>query len=221
MKVWHKAGDYWRRGLRLGDTLPYIVPMTTITRLEDGWIALFPKDKHLLATGQDTALDVVITESWNDERTTQQEPDSEATPTTEPVPAVETSTTANHQPRREEPRQLDLFAQLQQENEVLQARIAELERRERERQGQECTERFRREEEPRRAQPRRPATVRRQQPPSATAAVSDASASDNSHTWLKTAGYLAAASVALLVIWQTGLIIPLGLIGLATSGILK
>lgn len=39
--------------------------------------------------------------------------------------------------------------------------------------------------------------------------------------WLRSAGYLAAASVALLVIWQTGLIIPLGLIGLATSGLLK
>lgn len=41
------------------------------------------------------------------------------------------------------------------------------------------------------------------------------------NAWLRSAGYLAAASVALLVIWQTGLIIPLGLIGLATSGLLK
>lgn len=42
-----------------------------------------------------------------------------------------------------------------------------------------------------------------------------------SHNLLKAAGYLAAASVALLVVWQTGLIIPLGLIGLATSGMIK
>ena len=49
MKVWAKAGDYWRRGLRLGDTLPDMVPMTKITRLDEGsWIALFPKDEHLL-----------------------------------------------------------------------------------------------------------------------------------------------------------------------------
>lgn len=41
------------------------------------------------------------------------------------------------------------------------------------------------------------------------------------HAWLRSVGYLAAASVALLVIWQTGLIIPLGLLGLATSGFLK
>lgn len=39
--------------------------------------------------------------------------------------------------------------------------------------------------------------------------------------WLRSAGYLAAAAVALLVIYETGLLIPLGLIGLATGGILK
>ena len=39
--------------------------------------------------------------------------------------------------------------------------------------------------------------------------------------WLRSAGYLAAATVALLVIYETGLLIPLGLIGLATSGLLK
>lgn len=56
MKVWHKAGDYWRRGLRLGDTLPDMVPMTKITRLDDGsWIALFPKDMHLLQSQQEPA----------------------------------------------------------------------------------------------------------------------------------------------------------------------
>ena len=49
MKVWHVAGDYWRRGLRLGDTLPERCPSCKINRLEDGsWIALFPKDLHLL-----------------------------------------------------------------------------------------------------------------------------------------------------------------------------
>ena len=52
MKVWAKAGDYWRRGMRQGDILPDLVPMTKITRLDDGaWIALFPKDAHLLEDG--------------------------------------------------------------------------------------------------------------------------------------------------------------------------
>ena len=42
-----------------------------------------------------------------------------------------------------------------------------------------------------------------------------------SKEWLRSAGYLAAATVALFVIYETGLLIPLGLIGLATGGILK
>lgn len=49
MEVWQKAGDYWARGLRIGDTLPQIVPPCRITRLpEGGWIALFPNEMHLL-----------------------------------------------------------------------------------------------------------------------------------------------------------------------------
>ena len=38
---------------------------------------------------------------------------------------------------------------------------------------------------------------------------------------LKAVGMVAAATVALFVIYETGLLIPLGLIGLATSGFLK
>lgn len=49
MKVWHTAGDYWRRGLRPGDVLPERCPSEKITRLPGGgWIALFPNDLHLL-----------------------------------------------------------------------------------------------------------------------------------------------------------------------------
>ena len=38
---------------------------------------------------------------------------------------------------------------------------------------------------------------------------------------MRGAGYLVAASVAIILVYQTGLIIPLGLIGLATSGLLR
>jgi DNA ligase (NAD+) len=38
---------------------------------------------------------------------------------------------------------------------------------------------------------------------------------------LRSAGYLAAASVAIILVYQTGLIIPLGLIGLGASGLLR
>ena len=56
MEVWHKAGDYWRRGFRYGDQLPALVPGCKITRLGNGeWIALFPKDLHLLTDEQPIA----------------------------------------------------------------------------------------------------------------------------------------------------------------------
>lgn len=55
MEVWQKAGDYWARGLRIGDTLPKIVPPCKITRLpEGGWIALFPNEMNLLESRPET-----------------------------------------------------------------------------------------------------------------------------------------------------------------------
>ena len=38
---------------------------------------------------------------------------------------------------------------------------------------------------------------------------------------MRSAGYLAAATLAIVIVWQTGLIIPLGLIGLGASGLLR
>ena len=39
--------------------------------------------------------------------------------------------------------------------------------------------------------------------------------------WLKSAVCLAAASVALAVVWQSGLIVPLGLVGLIAGGVMR
>ena len=44
---------------------------------------------------------------------------------------------------------------------------------------------------------------------------------NNKKTWLIVVGYIAGASVILFILWETGLLIPLALIGLATSGIFK
>lgn len=74
MEVWQKAGDYWARGLRIGDTLPKIVPPCRITRLEDGgWIALFPNEMHLLEsrpeTTEATEMALAFDEAQTDEST--------------------------------------------------------------------------------------------------------------------------------------------------------
>ena len=93
-----------------------------------------------------------------------------------------------------------------------------------------CAERFAREDIPQPTPAPRPRRQRKPRKPVAESArrnviaesrYNDTTKLISDNAWLRSAGYLAAASVALLVIWQTGLIIPLGLIGLATSGFLK
>ncbi len=71
--------------------------------------------------------------------------------------------------------------------------------------------------EPRQRRQRKP-RVERQEP------AINHQPSDISHqtsATMKAVGMVAAATVALLVIYETGLLIPLGLIGLASGGILK
>lgn len=178
MKVWLLAGDYWRRGLRITDTLPCLVPGCKITRLEDGgWIALFPKDKHLLTTTQPV------------------EPRTEAechTDITENTEMVVDEPQQEPQPEpKPEPRQLDLFA--------MQAR-------------------------PQRRR-RQPSAIRHQPSPASGSVGSIALEQSDDLQGLKNVGKALAIviglSAVLVVLWQTGLIIPLGLIGLGISGFLR
>jgi len=72
----------------------------------------------------------------------------------------------------------------------------------------------------RQRKPRNPRVEREQS--TASSQTPDHQPSDASRqNLLKTLGMAVAMTVALVVIWQTGLLIPLGLIGLATSGIIK
>ena len=74
---------------------------------------------------------------------------------------------------------------------------------------------------PREPRPRRQRKPRKPVVEHQPSAISHQPSKSNDHAWLRSAGYLAAASVVLFVIYETGLLIPLGLIGLATSGFLK
>ena len=203
MKVWHKAGDYWRRGLRIGDTLPDMVPMTKITRLDDGsWIALFPKDAHLLTNTN-------FTNYTNDESTEEVNTNDHELNTNdhelENVNTDGTDCTDNIEAARNqcEPQQLDLFAfqQLQQENERLRQQLSQ------------------QQAQPRTRRQRKPAAVR--QSNSVCPAIPLQEDNHDRQNLLKAIGMVAAATVALFVIYETGLLIPMGLIGLATGGILK
>jgi len=179
IEAWNKGAAFHTKGLRQGDTLPAILPMTPITRLDDGgWIALFPKDMHFLEDGHAESADSDCYTSPAESVSTQPEPQQETptmecaerlcreddplpAPATQPAPQPQPKPKAQRQPKRQpEQKQLDLFA----------------------------------EEKP---------------------------ASDSGRQILKAAGYMTAMTVALVVIWKTGLIIPIGLIGLATSGIIR
>ena len=201
MKVWLLAGDYWRRGLRINDTLPCLVPGCKITRLEDGgWIALFQKDEHLLTTTQPV------------EPRTEDECHTDITENTDTKVAEPQPEQPEPKP---EPRQLDLFA--------MQAR----------------PQRRRRSPKP---APSVVTTPRHQQGKATplpkqggagggsvcgVAAASPAVCIDQSDDLqgLKNVGKALAIviglSAVLVVLWQTGLIIPLGLIGLGISGFLR
>lgn len=78
----------------------------------------------------------------------------------------------------------------------------------------------------RQRKPRKPRTNNREtitnnrEPSAISHQPSDIDRHQSSST-LKAVGMVAAATVALVVIYETGLLIPLGLIGLATGGILK
>jgi hypothetical protein len=81
--------------------------------------------------------------------------------------------------------------------------------------------------QPRPRRQRKPRKPRVERQPSAishqTSAIDHqpSAISPQTSSTLKAVGMVAAATVALFVIYETGLLIPLGLIGLATGGILK
>lgn len=76
-----------------------------------------------------------------------------------------------------------------------------------------------REPRPRRQRKPRKPRVERQEP--ITVNPEPLTVNHQPSSTLKAVGMVAAATVALFVIYETGLLIPLGLIGLATGGILK
>lgn len=187
MKVWLMAGDYWRCGLRLGDVLPQLVPACKITRLNDGgWIALFPKDQHLLEEDIATLPKSVLTS-----QPTQDDGDQtcEADVFNQPTPTASVATEPKTKP-----------------TESTKARVARMREERRAKQQQKRKEQLRMEAEARLLRMESEARERREA---------------EQKKWVKAIGLTAALGLALFVIWETGLIIPLGLIGLASSGLLK
>ena len=204
MEVWSKAGDYWRRGFRTGDLLPAIVPGCKITRLDNGeWIALFPKDAHLMSDGR-----------------CQMEESEYSEPAKSEESVVENTSAVSHLPSYVEQ---DLFAQMQMQIDRLQHENQEL-------KNKQCnmiqTEATRRGQEPsviedghRCSSPRVSPTQRRRRAVVVEQVIDDEK--EGLPVWVKYLGGAVATIIALVVIFKTGLLIPTALVGLGLSGLLK
>ena len=277
IEAWNKGAEYHTNGLRQGDLLPAILPPCKITRTECGWIALFPKDTHLLsetATKADTrekeqSLEVAQGREISQIETNLEEGSQSENLTEEDLKDSEglPGETYSKRQERQDPVQLDLFAQMQQEIAQLRREQRSMEARLTQQQSaaddlQRQNEALRRHNEQLQAEreatrqqsqsaPHRPTLysptpqpasrqqstesaaprVRTRQRSQWQSAPTDHRRSPQTATvaqpkrehpaWAKGLACMVAASVALVVIYNTGLLIPLGLIGLATSGLIK
>ena len=211
MKVWLKAGEYWRMGLRPGDTLPCMAPMHRITRLDNGeWIALFPKDAHLLESEE---CRVKSEESAVIEETTDCTDDKEETTNctnyTNNEPEIEETTDGTDYTDLEPAPVYTDNAELEHlraENQRLQEQIAQIANQPRPR---------------RQRKPRKPRVESEPATVSEEPMTASCQASDAMKNVLMMTGGVMALSLVLFIILETGLLIPLGLIGLATGGLLR
>lgn len=204
MEVWAKAAEYWRHGLRPSDTLPAIAPATKITRLADGsWIALFPKDAHLLSerTEQTETTEAPTSES------------AEPMFTQAEVEAMIAQRIAECEAELQAEAELLALACQPSDTETTMPSVCPAVLPQEAGETQSTTHRRRRTT---RSAERTERTLSEE-----SAAEANSSLFTIHSSLLKPLGLAAAACLALFVIWNTGLLIPLGLIGLATGGILK
>jgi hypothetical protein len=160
MKVWHKAGDFWRAKYRLGDTLLCDQNGAALNPMELGLIAKAKAEPKIIQTSEAANVAPDLKHLCND-----------AANDAAPAAAGDTNTKTNittdqgnasreaRKPILEKPKQLELFEEEEEES--------------------------------------------------------------AGRKLMRSAGYLAAATLAIVIVWQTGLIIPLGLIGLGASGLLR
>jgi len=219
MKVWLKAGEYWRMGLRPGDTLPCMAPMHRITRLDNGeWIALFPKDMHLLESEESEECRVKSEEFSSEEGRVKREEyrvkseestvmgeNTDCTNCTDNEPVtidhspflLRNTTQASHRAERT----IDHEPFARPEETLANARTMSQPRPRRQRK------------------PRKPRVE--SEPMTVSQEPMTASYQDATRNILMMLGGVMALSLVLFIVLETGLLIPLGLIGLATGGLLK
>jgi len=252
IEAWNKAGEYHTKGLRQGDVLPAMTPSCKITRLEDGgWIALFPKDMHLLADsarGQVPDMEAVVKDDLTTETT-----DSTSTsihtnydPKTNPAAAGEnnlggavredSNPVLNEDSAKGQVPGIDDIEAMGNQATPARGQVPDMEAATDNnaaavpRNGAEPDVPARGLSPdiiaPKPKRQRRQKKAKAEQPKPQQLSLFDEELLEEQQEstekkLLRSAGYLAAAAAAIVLVWQTGLIIPLGLIGLGTAGMLK
>ena len=252
IEAWNKAGEYHTKGLRLGDVLPEQTPACKITRLEDGgWIALFPKDMHLLtdsadsARGQVPGMEAVVKDNLTTETT-----DSTSTSISNTnSQSKETNPAAAGENNRGGAVRENSTPVLESNDAAMPGDryLADMGADDIEAMGNQATAAMpgdspqagdlpryspqasnvcplASEAKPKR-QRRQKKAAEKPQPQQLSLFDEELMAEQQEESvekkLLRSVGYLAAAAAAIVFVWETGLIIPLGLIGLGTAGLLK
>ena len=195
MEVWHKAGDFWRAKYRLGDKLLCDQNGAPLSPAELGWIA---KAK---ASGN-TENEIFLYDSNHateggllpTENNLQANPE-DATPAAAGNTNTKTNITNDQGAASREARQ----PILDNNNEPKDTEAKSKPKR----------------------RPKKSAEPKPQQLSLFDKELQQEQEEPAANKLMRGAGYLAAATVAIIIVYQTGLIIPLGLIGLATSGLLR
>ena len=197
MEVWHKAGDFWRAKYRLGDKLLCDQNGAALSPAELGWIAKAKasgnteNDDILYDSNHATEGGLLPTEN-----NLQANPE-DATP----AAAGDTNTEPNFTT------DLTLGGAVREDSEPIFENIDE-------------PKDIEAKPKPKR-RPKKAAESQPQQLSLFDKELQEEQEEPAANKLIRGAGYLVAASVAIIIVYQTGLIIPLGLIGLATSGLLR
>ena len=222
MEVWHKAGDFWRAKYRLGDTLLCDQNGAALSPTELGWIAKAKassdteNEAFLYDSNHATEGGLLPTENNLQANT------EDATPAAAGDTNTETNITTDQgaassdarQPifENDEPKDIEAVGNQSTTDPI-----------------SNTTPTYHSGDDPEPTALPKPKRQRRKKaaepkPQQLSLFDQELQAEEEepaANKLMRGAGYLVAASVAIILVWQTGLIIPLGLIGLATSGLLK
>lgn len=223
MEVWHKAGDFWRAKYRLGDTLLCDQNGAALSPAELGWIAKAKassdteNEAFLYDSNHATEGGLLPTENNLQANTEDATPAAAGDTNTKTNIATDQGVARSdaREPifeNNDEPKDIEAVG-----NQSTTDPISNTTPTYHSGDDPEPTAL----PKPKRQRRKKAAETKPQQLSLFDQELQQEQEEPAANKLMRGAGYLAAASVTIILVWQTGLIIPLGLIGLATSGLLK